>query len=125
MIRPRKITKAEIKARLIYGKARSDDITEAFNLNGILDSELTKLDLKLSLIGRLLSPFRLVDSIHTRENDTISYSNILKCIKGTKRDYPKEIYEEMEDAGIIDNFYEEACIDCLGYDDCHTRPYKK
>jgi hypothetical protein len=121
-IKPRKRTKREFEARIRAGFERTSMLTDDALLKM---SKLTKggnrAHLEFILIESFYDPLRLV--MFNDDEDTLSYANIQRCIKNQRENYPKEVVEELEEAGIIENFYSEVCLDCLEHEKCHTRPW--
>ena len=129
--KPRKITRAEINARIRCGIVRTQQLFEMPHILEVL-VKLKRGKEKGSLVNGIeylllqgfINPNRLAEQLLTNENDTMSYSSMLKCIKNLEKTYPSDVFKEIKEVGIIDNFYGEVCIYCDSHKYCHERPYK-
>jgi hypothetical protein len=138
-VKPRKLTRAEIAARVHVGIDMFDaqisdpDVLAAFQElqeGRKSNDERTRhmAELKHDLLFGYGGPFNPTRLVYTASasypNDTLSYSAMEKCNRDMQNTYPEDAYQEMKDAGIIENFYMEVCTNCDDHDNCHTRPWR-
>jgi len=130
--KPRKLTKSELKARVSAGVIRTNNLLTDDTLKYMFqlreasrkdNSERKRAEskLKLQLTELFVDPLRLAMLIDTK--DTLSYAKIERCARNLRKTYPPAVFEEIDKAGIIEDFYSQVCLDCFEHDSCHTKPW--